>query len=66
MSNHPQSAGTMSADGKLAHVQELLGRMQELAEQVTSGKCTPEQCAEFQTKLVGLRAEIERITGSPM
>ena len=56
----------MSDDEKLAHIQDLLGRMQELAKQVASGKCSPEQCSELQTELVGLRAEIERITGSPV
>ena len=64
MSNQPQPSAAMSDDEKLALVQSLLGHMQELAEQVASGKCTPEQCAELQTELVGLRTEIERITGS--
>ena len=64
MNNQPQPSAAMSDDEKLAHVQDLLGRMQELAQQVASGKCAPEQCAELQTELVGLRTEIERITGS--
>ena len=66
MSNQPQPSTAMSDDEKLARVQDLLGRMQDLAQQVASGKCTPEQCAELQKELVGLRAEIERTTGSSM
>ena len=66
MSNQPQPSNALPDDEKLAHVQDLLDRMQELAQQVASGKCTPDQCVELQTELVGLRTEIERITGSPM
>ena len=64
MSNQPQPSAAMSDDEKLAHIQDLLGHMQELAQQVASGKYTPEQCAELQTELVGLHTEMERITGS--
>ena len=52
---------TVSDAERLAHVQDLLGRMQELAQQAASGKCSSEQCGELQRELVGLRNEIERI-----
>ena len=64
MSNQTQAKETTSAAEKMDHIQSLLVRMQELAQQVASGKCTTEECAGLQQELVGLRAEIERITGS--
>lgn len=64
MSNQTQAKETTSATEKMDQIQSLLVRMQELAQQVASGKCGAEECAELQRELVGLRAEIERITGS--
>ena len=62
MNEQPQSAAASDSE-KLAHIQDLLGRMQELAQQTASGTYTPEQCAELQKELAGLQIEIKRIIG---